>query len=81
MADEKLALVLHLTAGGEPLLFSLETEEAQRLEPKLAQLVKHNAVEPVRTRDGMTVTVNFAHVAVTYVDDMQRKGTVFGMHR
>ncbi|WP_216212994.1 hypothetical protein [Amycolatopsis aidingensis] len=81
MADEKLALVLHPTAGGEPLMFSLDAEEAHRLEPKLPQLVKHSAVESVRTRDGMTVTVNFAHIAVTYVDDLQRKGVTFGMHR
>ncbi|MBB4686999.1 hypothetical protein [Amycolatopsis jiangsuensis] len=78
MADPKPALVLHLAAGGEPLLFPLTAEESPAVEEKLADLLKHGGVHSVRTRDGNTVSVNFAHVAAAYVDDLSRKGK-FGL--
>ncbi|MCR6486399.1 hypothetical protein M8542_26575 [Amycolatopsis sp. OK19-0408] len=80
MADEKPALVLHLAGGGEPLLFALTTEESGKLASRLTQLVKSGAVEPVTTKDDSVVAINFAHVAAAYVDDLNRKNRVFGLH-
>ncbi|WP_103341652.1 hypothetical protein [Amycolatopsis sp. CA-126428] len=80
MADPKPALVLHLATGGEPLLFALTTEESGKLAGKLAQLVKTGAVESVTTKADAVVAINFAHVAAAYIDDLNRKSTVFGMH-
>jgi hypothetical protein len=80
MADPKPALVLHLATGGEPLLFALTTEESGKLAGRLAQLVKAGAVETVTTKDDSAVAVNFAHVAAAYIDDLNRKGKVFGLH-
>ncbi|OZM73239.1 hypothetical protein CFN78_10255 [Amycolatopsis antarctica] len=77
---EKPALVLHLAAGGEPLLFALPADAAADLGTRLTQLVKNNAVETITTREGSTVAINFAHVAVAYLDDLNRKGKVFGLH-
>jgi hypothetical protein len=80
MADQKPALVLHLAAGGEPLLFALPPEESAKLAGRLLQLVKSGAVETVVTKDDSKVTINFGHVAAAYIDDLQRKGKVFGLH-
>jgi len=80
MADPKPALVLHLATGGEPLLFALTTEESGKLAGRLTQLVKAGAVETVITKDESAVAVNFAHVAAAYIDDLNRKGKVFGLH-
>jgi hypothetical protein len=80
MADQKPALVLHLATGGEPLLFALTTEESTKLAGRLAQLVKSAAVETVTTKNDAAVTINFAHVAAAYIDDLNRKTNIFGMH-
>lgn len=80
MADQKPALVLHLASGGEPLLFAVSDEDATKLEEQLPEFVKNNAIESVQTKDGSRITVNFAHVVVAYIDDLQRKGRVFGLH-
>lgn len=80
MADKKPALVLHLIAGGEPLLFAVSDEDATKLQEKLPEFVKNGAIESVQTVDSSLVTINFAHVAVAYIDDLQRKGRVFGLH-
>jgi DNA mismatch repair protein MutH len=80
MAEQKPALVLHLAAGGEPLLFALPPEESAKLEEKLVELITTGAVETVRTNDGSVVAINFKHVAAAYIDDLQRKGKVFGLH-
>lgn len=77
--DTKPALVLHLTAGGEPLLFALDPEQAPALAEKLPALVQHGSIETVTTKNDDNVTVNFGHVAVAYLDDLQRKSTVFGL--
>lgn len=80
MADKKPALVVHLATGGEPLVFALTDEVAEDLEVRLPALLQHGKAESVRTKEGSRVNVNFAHVAVAYVDDLQRRGKVFGMH-
>ena len=80
MADQKPALVLHLATGGEPLLFALTTEESGKLAGRLTQLVKAGTVETVTTKDDSAVAINFAHVAAAYIDDLNRKSKVFGLH-
>ena len=80
MADSKPALVLHLATGGEPLVFALGDEDADELGKKLHLLLEHGSVETFRSKEDTTVVVNFAHVAAAYVDDLQRRGKVFGLH-
>jgi hypothetical protein len=80
MADNKPALVLHLATGGEPLVFALDGEDADELAKKLHLLLEHGSVESVRIKEGTRVSINFAHVAAGYVDDLQRRGKVFGLH-
>lgn len=80
MADEKPALVLHLAAGGEPLVFTLHADEVAELKKQLPLHLEHGSVQTVRTREDTEVRVNFAHVAVAYIDDLQRRGKVFGLH-
>jgi len=80
MADTKPALVLHLPHAGEPLIFALREEDADEFAKKLHLLLEHGSVETVQTKEGSQVTVNFTHVAVAYIDDLQRKGKVFGLH-
>jgi len=80
MAEQKPALVLHLAAGGEPLLFALAADESAPLAEKLVELITSGGVETVRTNDGSVVAINFKHVAAAYIDDLQRKGKVFGLH-
>lgn len=77
---DKPALVLHLRSGSDPLLFALSIEEYEALEAKLPQLVGGGGVETLHTKNGATVTVNFAQVAVAYIDDLQRSSKVFGLH-
>lgn len=80
MADEKPALVLHLTTAGEPLLFTLPPDDLDTLRKRLPLWLDHGSVEQVETAAGATISVNFRHVAVAYVDDLQRRGKVFGLH-
>jgi hypothetical protein len=79
MADTKPALVLRLATGGEPLVFTLPTEEADELEKKLHLLLEHGSVETIQTKEDSKVTVNFAHVAIASVEDLLRKGKTFGL--
>ena len=78
MSEPKPALVLHLATGGEPLIFPLAADSAPPVQEKLADLLRHGSVHSVETRDGNVVSVNFAHVAAAYVDDLSRKGK-FGL--
>ena len=80
MADPKPVLVLHLTSGGEPLTFALSTEETEKLQQKLPGLLKSGGVETVQTKEDSAVSINFAHVAAAYLDDLTRKSKVFGLH-
>jgi hypothetical protein len=80
MSDTKPALILHLATGGEPLVFALATEDVDELAKKLPLLLEHGSVESVQTKEDTKVSVNFAHVAAAYIDDLQRKGKVFGLH-
>lgn len=80
MAETRPALVLHLATGGEPLVFAVTGEEADDLAKKLHLLLERGSVETVRTKEDTAVVVNFAHVAAAYIEDLQRKGKVFGLH-
>jgi hypothetical protein len=80
MAETRPALVLHLATGGEPLVFALTGEEADDLAKKLHLLLGQGSVETVHTKEDTAVVVNFAHVAAAYIEDLQRKGKVFGLH-
>jgi hypothetical protein len=80
MADQKPALVLHLATGGEPLLFALTTEESDRLSGEISHYVRTGSVQTVKTKDDSAVAINFSHVAVAYLDDLNRKTRVFGHH-
>jgi hypothetical protein len=80
MADTKPALVLHLATGGEPLVFPLNGKDAADLASKLHLLLEHGAVEAVQTKEDTKIVVNFAHVVAAYVEDLQRRGKVFGLH-
>ncbi|HJQ45722.1 MAG TPA: hypothetical protein VJ870_05275 [Amycolatopsis sp.] len=81
MPDTKPALVLHLATGGEPLIFALPGDEVDELAKKLHLLLEHGSVETIQTKEeDVKVTVNFAHVAAAYIDDLQRRGKVFGLH-
>lgn len=79
MPDTKPALVLHLISGGDPLVFTLPPEDAAELDRNLHLLVEHGSVETVPTRDGEKMVVNFAHVAVAYIEDLMQKGKHFGL--
>ncbi len=79
MAEDKPALVLHLVSGGDPLLFPLRAEDVDELGGQLHLHLEHGSIEKVHTTDGLTVNVNFAHVAAAYIDNLQRRGKVFGM--
>lgn len=79
MAEDKPALVLHLTTGSEPLLFALPQEGLETLRKRLPLWLDHGSTEQVATQDGATISVNFGHVAVAYVDDLQRRGKIFGL--
>lgn len=79
MTETKPALVLHLAAGGEPLVFALAEDGAEQLASKLPLLLEHGSTESVPTKEEFRISVNFAHVAVAYIDDLQRKGKVFGL--
>ncbi len=80
MTDQKPALVLHLATGGEPLLFALTVEESEKLQGKLGDFIKTGAVKTLTTKDDSTVAIHFGHVAAAYVDDLNRKNKVFGLH-
>ena len=80
MAETKTALVLHLATGGEPLVFAMAGDEAGELAKKLHLLLEHGSVETVETKEDTKVVINFAHVAAAYIDDLQRRGKVFGLH-
>lgn len=79
MTDTKPALVVHLASGGEPLLFALPDEGLPELASRLPLWLEHGATESVQTKDDFRISINFAHVAVAYIDDLQRKGKVFGL--
>jgi hypothetical protein len=81
MADPKRALVLHLSHGGEPLVFALSTKSAEVLEARLSKLVAAGQVDSVELSDGSAVSVNFSHVATAHLDELPPLARVYGSGR
>ncbi|MFC4005065.1 hypothetical protein ACFS2C_27340 [Prauserella oleivorans] len=78
MPDAKPTLVLHLVSGGEPLLFQLHPDDVDEVAKQLYLYLDHGSVQTIRTKDDVRLQVNFAHVAVAYID--RQPGKVFGLH-
>jgi hypothetical protein len=78
MADPKRALVLHLSGGGEPLVFALSEEGARDLDPRLTELLSGGAVYSPTLADGSTVSVNFGHVVTAHLDELPPLARVYG---
>lgn len=78
MADPKRALVLHLSGGGEPLVFALSDDGARDLDTRLTQLLTEGLVHAPALSDGSTVAVNFAHVVTAHLDELPPLARVYG---
>ena len=78
MADSKRALVLHVSTGGEPLVFALSDDGARDLEAKLTELLADGRVYAPKLADGSTVAVNFAHVVTAHLDELPPLARVYG---
>jgi hypothetical protein len=78
MADPKRALVLHLSGGGEPLVFALSDEGARDLDSRLTQLLTEGLVHAPELSDGSTVAVNFGHVVTAHLDELPPLARVYG---
>jgi hypothetical protein len=78
MADPKRALVLHLSNGGEPLVFALSEDGANELDTRLTDLLAEGGVHAPTLADGSTVAVNFAHVVTAHLDDLPPLARVYG---
>lgn len=78
MADSKRALVLHVSTGGEPLVFALSEQGASDLDTKLTDLLTEGKVYAPALADGSTVAVNFAHVATAHLDELPPLSRVYG---
>ncbi|MCT2586716.1 hypothetical protein [Actinophytocola gossypii] len=78
MTDPKRALVLHLSNGGEPLVFALAEDAAKDLEARLPELLGDGRVHAPALADGTRVTVNFAHVVTAHLDELPPLARVYG---
>lgn len=79
MADPKRALVLHLSGGGEPIVFALSEDGANDLDAaRLADLLGGGGVYAPTLADGSSVAVNFAHVVTAHLDDLPPHARVYG---
>jgi hypothetical protein len=78
MADPKRALVLHLSGGGEPLVFALSADGARDLEEHLTELLADGRVHAPLLADGSTVAVNFGHVVTAHLDELPPLARVYG---
>lgn len=78
MADSKRALVLHLSNGGEPVVFALSEDGARDLDSRLTELLADGRVFAPKLADGSTVVVNFAHVVTAHLDELPPLARVYG---
>jgi hypothetical protein len=78
MTDSKRALVLHLSGGGEPLVFALSEEGVREMDERLPDLLGSGAVGRPKLADGSTVVVNFAHVVTAHLDLLPPLTRVYG---
>ncbi|WP_424183764.1 hypothetical protein ACOBQX_17500 [Actinokineospora sp. G85] len=79
MAETRKALILHLTAGGEPLVFAVEDTDA--LATALPGLLGAGSVETLALQDGTSAVVNFSHVVTAHLDVLPAHVTVYGTPR
>ncbi|HEY0453448.1 hypothetical protein [Actinophytocola sp.] len=78
MADPKRALVLHLSNGGEPLVFALSEEGERELDNLLHNLLATGQVYSPTLADGTKVFVNFSHVVTAHLDELPPLARVYG---
>ena len=78
MADPKRALVLHVSGGGEPIVFALSDDGATDLDARLADLLGGGGVYAPTLADGSKVAVNFAHVVTAHLDELPPLARVYG---
>jgi hypothetical protein len=78
MADSKRALVLHLAAGGEPVVFALSEEGVADIAARLEQLLREGLVHAPALADGSTVAINFGHVVTAHLDELPSNARVYG---
>jgi hypothetical protein len=79
MADDpKRALVLHLSGGGEPLVFALSGDGARDLDARLTDLLAEGGVHAPQLADGSTVAINFAQVVTAHLDELPPLARVYG---
>jgi hypothetical protein len=78
MSDSKRALVLHISGGGEPLVFALSDRGAKSLVSRLGALMNSGGVDTPELADGSTVAINFAHVVSAHLDELPPLGRVYG---
>lgn len=78
MADQKRALVLHLSGGGEPLVFALSADGASDLDSRLTELLSAGAVYAPTLADGSKVAVNFGQVVTAHLDELPPLARVYG---
>jgi hypothetical protein len=81
MADPKHALILHLTGGGEPVVFALSDEGASDLAPRLTQLLEEGLAHPLGLADGSPAAVNFARVVTAHLDELPARARVYGSNQ
>jgi hypothetical protein len=81
MADTKRALVIHLSHGGEPLVFALSTKSVEDLDARLTKLVASGQVDSAELADGSAVSINFKHVATAHLDELPPLARVYGSGR
>lgn len=70
--------MLHVSHGGEPLVFELSTKSVQDLETRLPKLLASGQVDSAELADGNTVSINFLHVVTAHLDDLPPLARVYG---
>lgn len=78
MADPTRALVLHLSNGGEPIVFALSEDGARELDDRLTELLANGQVHSPTLADGTKVAVNFTHVVTAHLDELPPLARVYG---
>ncbi|MBM7771197.1 hypothetical protein JOD54_001401 [Actinokineospora baliensis] len=78
MSEQRHALFLHLSSGGEPLIFSLSERSAKSLGPRLPVLMASGGVDTPELADGTSAAINFGHVASAHLDSLPAHVRVYG---
>lgn len=73
--------MLHLSHGGEPLVFALSTKSVEDLDSKLTKLVASGQVDSAELADGSSVSINYKHVATAHLDELPPLARVYGSGR